>query len=77
MMDHIDCQWCKIDSEEMCDECVNRMHITNAHSPTQSYMIGTICYHREVDGLFFGDQGTQMNERIFILNDDWIKNLKG
>ena len=77
MIEHPDCHWCLSSTEDMCDICVNEMHIDNRHTPTSSLCMGIICLHNEpiiYDG--DGNLGIKMGEHIQILNDDWIKNLK-
>ncbi len=48
MINHPDCYWCKLSIEEnQCDDCINRGHKANAHTPTLSRMLGIICFHNK------------------------------
>ncbi len=77
MINHPDCHWCKID-KNLCDNCINEMHVENMHTTdengTQSLCLGRLCFHREDDAV--KDRDISIGSSAFILNDDWIKNLK-
>lgn len=44
----LECGWCQ-KSRDLCDECKIRDHEINGHTPTETRLIGIICWHNIED----------------------------